>query len=398
MAHFLQELEGYVKQLQIRQCIVSQPADPTLAVKKISLRPVLLRGEAVYQISQQVEAQQHHSNLTPVATWDWLSSRISSYRQVCVKIVGEMLTAHCTHKGKWKVKRRPNEGNAVNWAHNRQPCHPLSEEQAKKLWSALGMLAVNGQIKAHMAHKYRQVQRYIQLAGDALHKARIIPRQGTLRVVDFGCGKSYLSFSLFWWLTNVAGFRVEMTGVDQRSDLIQNSQLLCEQLNCQGMRFVQSSIREYVAGCDVDLVISLHACDRATDEALASGVAHRARIILAAPCCQHELLQKLGKEVWSEMIQYPIIRERFAALATDVLRARWLESQGYRVQIVEFIETEHTPKNLLLRAIRRPSCVHSRQRSTSERYQRLKEQLGLKTWCVEELHAGMATHRCNPCS
>jgi len=198
--------------------------------------------------------------------------------------------------------------------------------------------------------KFRQVNRFLELVDDVVPA---LPAEGPLRIVDFGCGRSYLTFALHHLLTELRGREVELVGIDLKADVVADCVALAERLGSRGLRFEQGDIAGFDAGGDVDLVVSLHACDTATDEALAQAVRWRAAVILAVPCCHQEALRQLQPPAdLGPLLRHGLMRERFASLATDGLRAQLLELAGYRTQLVEFVDLEHTPKNVLIRATR----------------------------------------------
>ena len=206
---------------------------------------------------------------------------------------------------------------------------------------------------------------------------------GSLRVIDFGCGKSYLTFALHHLLCNIHRRDVEIVGLDLKADVVRDCQQIAEKLGCTGLRFEVGDIAGYTPTGAVDLVVTLHACDTASDAAIAQAMRWQANVILAAPCCQHEVAGLLSADLLPGIMKFGILRERFAALATDALRAAILERAGYQTQIIEFIDLEHTPKNLLLRAVRR-DCPDPAAAASVES---LKNQLGIREFSLERLLA-----------
>ncbi len=241
----------------------------------------------------------------------------------------------------------------------------------------LGIMNDNGKIIAAKYDKFRQINRFLEFIDDVLpavikliYKEENVSPQEDLprpvRIVDFGCGKSYLTFAVHYWLTHIKKLPVEITGLDLKEDVINYCNELAKDFNCKNLTFAIGNIADYNHKNNPDIVITLHACDTATDYALNYAVKHSTKAILSVPCCQHELNTQIGnwkKEHKSKknkdldqspfevLLHYGIIQERFAALATDALRAEYLEKAGYHVQILEFIDMSHTPKNLLIRAV-----------------------------------------------
>ena len=197
--------------------------------------------------------------------------------------------------------------------------------------------------------KFRQINRFLEFIEDILPK---LDRSRETTIIDFGCGKSYLTFAMYYYLHELRGYPIRIIGLDLKQDVINRCNLLAERYGYEKLRFYHGDIASYEGVDHVDMVVTLHACDMATDYALEKAVRWGARVILSVPCCQHELNRQMNNEQMKPIFQYGLIRERMAALYTDALRAEILENQGYRTQILEFIDMEHTPKNILIRAVK----------------------------------------------
>ena len=273
------------------------------------------------------------------------------------------------------------------YTHNRQKNYLIDENAAAPFLHALGLAAADGKIIAKKYAKFRQINRFLEYADDVLGALteRGAGTKQPLRIIDFGCGKAYLTFALYYFLTEVKGLQADITGVDLKRDVIGHCSDLARKLNYGGLHFEVNDIRSYGLSSradglqaepsrqqdekDIDMVISLHACDTATDYALAFALQKKVKVILSAPCCQHELNGALGKncpdEAFNAFTEYGIVKERFAALATDIMRAQLIKKHGYAVRILEFIDTEHTPKNLLIRAIRHKNADANKAATTA---------------------------------
>lgn len=249
--------------------------------------------------------------------------------------------------------------------HNRQKKRPLAEGVAIPPLVDIGIMTAEGRVVAAMRDKYRQINRFVELVEDVLPKAGPPPEaesagatpapagaQKPLRVVDFGCGKSYLSFVLYHYLTAVRGFEVKLTGLDLRADVVATCNAAAQKYGYAGLDFQVGDIAAYAqSGPPPDMVVTLHACDTATDHALAQAVGWGVPVILSVPCCQHELNAQLQSEEFNLLARYGLVKERTAALFTDAIRANLLGACGYRTQLVEFVDFEHTPKNIMIRAV-----------------------------------------------
>lgn len=210
-------------------------------------------------------------------------------------------------------------------------------------------MSKEGYIVKSKSDKFRQINRFLEYIEDVLP---YLDKDRDLTILDFGCGKSYLTFAMYYYLKELKGLNINVTGMDLKEDVIEECNRLSAKYGYDRLHFLAGDIADY-KGDSVDMVITLHACDTATDYALFNVVSRKAKIILSVPCCQHELNRQINNELLQSVLKYGIIKERMAALITDALRANILEAMGYHVQLLEFIDMEHTPKNILIRAIKK---------------------------------------------
>ncbi len=237
-------------------------------------------------------------------------------------------------------------------AHNRVKRYILEEGKPVPFLVDLGVQTKEGRIVRARYDKFRQINRFLEFIEDILPA---LSEEKTVHIIDFGCGKSYLTFAMYYYLHQIKGYDVEITGLDLKEDVIERCNLLAGKYGYDKLRFLQGDIAQYEGAEQVDMVVTLHACDTATDYALEKAVRWNARVILSVPCCQHEVNRQIQNAELSAIFQYGIVKERISALITDAVRAQLLESQGYDANILEFIDMEHTPKNLLIRAVKRPA-------------------------------------------
>ena len=270
-----------------------------------------------------------------------------------------------------KILRRAPTRPAAARAHDRRKRYLLDEGTPVPFLVELGVMTPEGKVRKSRYDKFRQVNRFLELVDDVV---TALPQGGTLRIVDFGCGKSYLTFALHHLLTVLRGREVELVGLDLKDDVIATCSSLVDRLGSRGLRFERGAIAGFEAHGRIDLVVSLHACDTATDEALAQAVRWEAAVVLAVPCCQKEAYRQLRSDLLQPLLRHGLARERLAALVTDALRAQLLELAGYRTQLVEFVDLEHTPKNVLIRAVRGAPAGPEARRA----YEELRDSLGLE--------------------
>ena len=324
----------------------SDPSRPS----RVTVAPVTIADALRYRFTAHYAARSTDENLAPAAAADRLVQLLEAdFRQGLLQSSDadwQVLTAGKTAS----ILRRPPSRPTASLAHDRVKRRLLPEGEPVPFLVELGVMTPEGKVRAKRYDKFRQVNRFLELVEDVLPS---LPA-GPLRVVDFGSGKSYLTFALHHLLTVVHEREVEIVGLDLKADVVEHCEALARTLDARGLRFEVGDIAGYGALAGVDLVVSLHACDTATDDALDRAVRAGAPVILAVPCCQHELLPQLESPALAPLLRHGTLRERFAAEVTDAARAQLLSAVGYDVQVLEFIELEHTPKNVLLRAVARP--------------------------------------------
>jgi SAM-dependent methyltransferase len=346
------------------RAVLSKPRSAELP-RKVTVEPIGLRGTASFQFTAQLGDRATHENLAPDEARERLGLLLTDYRQ------GLLQTADAD----WQVLggnvlRRPATRTASQRRHDRRKRYLLEEGRPVPFLVELGVMTADGMVRKSRYDKFRQVNRFLELVDDVVPSLR---PDGLLRVVDFGCGKSYLTFAIHHLLTELRGREVEIVGLDLKEDVIAACSSLATRSGAEGLRFEQGEIAGFDAGEKVDLVVSLHACDTATDDALAQAIHWQADVILAVPCCQKEAYRQIESSLLAPLLRHGLAKERFAALVTDTLRAQLLELQGYRTQLVEFVPLEHTAKNVLIRAVKGAPATAEVRRA----YEQLRDSLGL---------------------
>ena len=278
------------------------------------------------------------------------------YRQLQAESTQYTASVLVSKKGTVTVKKkaRATEAKQADMTHNRTKQYLLPEGEPVPFLVKLGVMTPEGKVVKAKYDKFRQINRFLEFIEDI---TPVLARDREITMIDFGCGKSYLTFAMYYYLHERKGYDLRITGLDLKEDVIAHCNRLAKEFGYEKLNFLTGDIADYEGVTQVDLVVTLHACDTATDYALAKAVAWNARAILSVPCCQHELNRQIKNEVLQPVLRYGLLKERMAALITDGLRASMLEEQGYRVQVLEFIDMEHTPKNILLRAVKEPEKI-----------------------------------------
>lgn len=347
----MNELIQHISQITAshpQKLIISNPVSKQEAYKKI----IIEQKANNYQITKYTDKQAFHENIA----FDYLADKIfdlvnGNFRQINgFSALGEHIIL-ISKKGacKYTLKKSDSQIGSKDISHNRQKQYIIAEGGEVPPLVDMGIFTPDGKVINSMYHKFRQINRFLEIIDDEISQNSITE----LNVIDFGCGKSYLTFVLYYYLTAIRHIKVNMIGLDLKADVIEKCNLSARKYNYSGLRFELGDINGYKAPFDVDMVISLHACDTATDYALYNAISWNAKYIFSVPCCQHELNGQIQPENLSLLSRYGIIKERFSALATDAVRGNILEYCGYKTQILEFIDLDHTPKNILIRAVKR---------------------------------------------
>ncbi|WP_248929204.1 class I SAM-dependent methyltransferase [Paenibacillus hamazuiensis] len=331
---------------------------------KVTVKPVELKGALHYQFSYHYSKKVTHENMTPEDTGKRLLELLEeTFRQALYQTAEADYQVLISKKMKVAVLKKPATRQRAELSHNRKKRYLLEEGTPVPFLVELGVMNEEGKVLAKKYDKFRQINRFVEMIADVVPH---LPKGRTVQIVDFGCGKSYLTFALYHYLKEVQGLDIEVTGLDLKAEVIRHCGGLAEKLGCDRLRFLIGDIAEYSGLKEADMVVTLHACDTATDAALEKAVRWNASVILSVPCCQHELMPQLQSDVLAPMLGHGIVKERFASLATDAVRARLLDIVGYKTQLVEFIDMEHTPKNILIRAVKGKSRSSDQARMVKE--------------------------------
>lgn len=346
---------------------------------KMQVRPVLVREQVCYQVTRTEGTKEIHKNFQKEDLIRYLCQEMTeNFRQLQLEGRCVQGTVLVSKKGRMSIKTKNIQKQGKNkeefpamLSHNRTKKYLLQEGIPVPWLIDLGVMSPDGKVKHSKYDKFKQLNRFLEFIRDILPK---LPRDREIRIIDFGCGKSYLTFAMYYYLKVLNNYDIKVTGLDLKTDVIETYSRLAEKYGYDKLEFLQGDIASYEGADQVDMVVTLHACDTATDYALAKAVKWNASVILSVPCCQHELNRQVFNETLAPVLEYGILKERFAAILTDGLRAQMLTTAGYDTQILEFIDMEHTPKNLLIRAVKNQQAKQDTQQQ--------------KAWeeCVQAFH------------
>ena len=374
MGNIREKIDQILAEAEVTRAIISKPSSKSSEYKKIDVQA---KGKA-FQISKYTQKQVFHENVEAKE----LAKRIEeltnelSFRQINLWTNEHEYSFLLSKKGELSVKRRALKADEQDHIrqqssdHNRQKNYIISEGQQVAPLVDMGVFTKDGKVVKSMYDKFRQINRFLEILDDEIDSAKL----DHLNVIDFGCGKSYLTFVVYYYLTEIKGIKANIIGLDLKADVIKKCNQAAQKYGYDNLRFELGDINGYKAPFDVDMVITLHACDTATDYALYNAIEWNARMIFSVPCCQHELNQKIQTDDLTILTRYGIIKERFAALATDAIRGNLLEYAGYKTQLLEFVDFAHTPKNILIRAVKRPIGPKNSRNKALEEVNKLMEE------------------------
>ena len=363
---------------RLYQIIISNPRSKEGAFK-VKIRPVMVRESICFQETIWKGTQVFHENYGKNEMLDKLLLHMEcDFKQMEAESMDGRLHVLVSKKGKITIRRQRNAQNTPqerpDMSHNRAKRYILKEGVVIPFLVDLGVQTREGKVVHSRYDKFKQINRYLEFVEDilpTLNKGR------TVHIIDFGCGKSYLTFALYYYLHELKGMDVQITGLDLKTDVIDHCNCLAEKYGYDKLHFVKGDISTFEGAEKVDMVVTLHACDTATDYAIKKAVDWNAKIIFTVPCCQHEVNGQIENELLSPVLKYGLLKERMAALITDGIRANLLEECGYDTQVLEFIDMEHTPKNILIRAVKRDE--EEKRQEGKRMLERMTEELGVET-------------------
>ena len=356
---------------QLVKVVISNKVNKENKYNKIIFVLKEKNNQKYYQIEKYTDKQVFHQNIEINMLNEKLIEYLSfDYKQASAWSKDSTYDLKISKKGKIFLGKKSNKNTKlINLKHNKQKNYILKEGMIIEPLIDLGIFTKDGKVINSMYDKYKQINRFIEIIDDEIKKKDY----KELTVIDFGCGKSYLTFVLYYYFTKIKNINVKMVGLDLKDDVINKCNKIAERYGYDGLIFERGDINGYKYSDNVDMVITLHACDTATDYALYNAIKWNAQMIFSVPCCQHELNKQIHSENLSIINRYGIIQERMSALMTDAIRGNLLEYMGYKTQIMEFIDMVHSPKNILIRATKANISNDTKKKSIKEAEELIKE-------------------------
>lgn len=378
-------IQDLIEDHSIIRIILSGVRKKSAPVQKAVIRPILLQGNIFYQIEYHQQKKVTHENLTPEQLLQVCENLVQeNFKQVNIFSADADYQILAAKPGKPKFLKNPATMVLESLEHNQPKNYIIPEGKPCDFLIRLGVMSRDGQVVSKHYAKFRQINRFLEIVSDVLEylpESSSEESQDTppLRIIDFGCGKAYLTFALYYYLKLELGKNIEIIGLDLKEDVINFCNQVAQDLNYQELRFSIGDIAEYAGSNKADMVVTLHACDTATDFALMKAVSWGASVILSVPCCQHELFSQINNPMHQPILKHGILKERFSAILTDGLRGLKLEKAGYEVDMIEFTSLEHTAKNIMIRGVK----TGKKNKAPGEEYQQL-----LEYWNVKPLTEG----------
>ena len=342
ISQFLNQDIAYIVISGIRKGVESE-------YSKVTVKPFEAKDGVKYQLEYTKGKQVVHNNISKDALAENIAQLFNTFTQCVIYGAENDYHLNC-YNGKIKAKTMEPTKKVKVVAHNKQKEYILNEGEEIDFLIYLGVMTKDRKVVKAKYNKFRQINKYLELLKSSVDT---LPTDRPLKIVDFGCGKAYLTFALYYYIVKILGREAYITGLDLKEDVIDYCNKVAKELKYDTLEFQKGDIKNYSRTQDVDMVIMLHACDNATDEGIVQSIKFNANIIIAVPCCQHEFFPQIKNESLRPMLSHGIIKERLSALITDSLRAQILKAVGFEVSVMEFIETEHTPKNIAIKAVRK---------------------------------------------
>lgn len=317
--------------------------------KKITVRAISIKDRSYLQLEKFTDTQVFHENLTYEDSFHVLLDMVNEYRNINLFTADADYQILVSKKGSIKITRKEPSKKKKIEDHNKKKQYIISDSQPCDFLILLGVMNKEGRVYAKKYDKFKQINKFLEIVHDSLAGKDI---QDDFTIIDFGCGKAYLTFALYYYFYHIRKIKAKITGLDLKEEVIEFCNETAKTLNYENLKFIYGDIRDFEHKNKVNMTVTLHACDTATDAALVKAIFWDCDIILSVPCCQHEFFDKIENENLNSMLKHGLVKERISSLVTDSLRGLFLETKGYKVQLMEFISMDHTPKNILIRALK----------------------------------------------
>ncbi len=344
---YIEILKENLMKNQFIEIVISGKLNSEVVFNKVGVKPFLKDNKLNLQFSYIYDKKTMHENIEVEDLYKKLNKKFSNFKQMIIFTVENDYQILRNKKGIKIIKQKPTK-KINSLEHNRKKNYIIEENKPCKFLEILGVMNENGKVYKDKYDKFRQINKYLEFIRDIKDE---ITKKEKIRIVDFGSGKAYLTFSLYYYIVEVLGVEAEITGIDLKEDVVKFCNETAKKLSYKKLSFLCGDIKTFDNFEGIDMIVTLHACDIATDMAIAHGIKWKSRIIMVVPCCQHEIFGQIKNESMSPLLKHGILKERLSSLVTDSVRGNILEILGYSVQFVEFIDMEHTPKNIMIRAI-----------------------------------------------
>ena len=362
----MEDLKKAIKEIaeqEVIKVVISNKLNKEIEYNKINIILKEKNNKEYYQIEKFTDKQVFHENIEKDKLEEKMFKLMVSYKNLAAWSKTNSFDLKISKKGKvFLGKKKGDNLKLVNKSHNKEKNYILKEGMQIQPLIDLGVFTKEGKVVKSMYDKYKQINRFVEIIDDEIKKNDY----KELTILDFGCGKSYLTFVLYYYFVEIKKINVKMIGLDLKKDVINKCNDIAKRYGYDNLTFELGDINGFKYNNKVDMVITLHACDTATDYALYNAIKWNSKMIFSVPCCQHELNAQMKSDSLSILTKYGIVKERVAALMTDASRANLLEVVGYKTQLLEFIDISHSPKNILIRASKGNVSKDKREKSLSE--------------------------------
>jgi len=362
--------ETFVNDKPIK-AVFSAKRRKSLEYNKVTIRPVMAGGEIRYQAEYTYDKKVTHNNFARADSVDFCMELMNEFKQVNIFTNEQDIQVLASKVDKPHISRKKATLTCQNFVHNRTKQYVIPDGVPCDFLIRLGVMDKAGKVIPKHYSKFRQINRYLEIVEDVFP---YLPDKGDkpLKIIDFGCGKAYLTFAIYHYLKVLKGRNVEIIGLDLKKDVIEFCNKVAEDLGYDELKFLMGDIADYTSD-NADMVVTLHACDTATDYALMNAVAWGTQVILSVPCCQHELFSQIKNDVHQPMLKHGILKDRLTEYLTDGLRGLKLESKGYSVAMIEFTSLEHTARNIMIKAVKRRKEDKELCQRAQKQYEELRD-------------------------